>query len=175
VKKLNYTLALSLLTLITQVSCERLIQNKTLEILVKDGNSWSLSNKEMSPAEGTVVSIYDSPVDIIEGYQPVYTGMTDNSGLVRIKVKIKVEPYYLIAEKNGARNVHDGLVVYKIFESQDEVNSATVQTPPAAIGTPMYFDTNADGIVNSYDATYGSPVGSEPDDEDRVTVIIYKY
>ena len=90
-------------------------------------------------------------------------------------ISSKVEPYYLIAEKNGARNVHDGLVVYKIFESQDEVNSATVQTPPAAIGTPMYFDTNADGIVNSYDATYGSPVGSEPDDEDRVTVIIYKY
>ena len=174
-KRFKYPILLTLLTLIVLVSCERLIQNKTLEFQVKDGNSWSLSNKEMTPAGGVVVSLYETQADIIEGNPPVYTGTTDNSGLVRITVKIKEGLYYLIAEKSEARNVHNGLVIYKIFESQDEVNASVVQTPAAAIGTPMYFDTNADGIVNNYDAEYGYPVGSDPGDKDRVTVIIYKY
>ena len=174
-KNLKFTVLFSLLALITCVSCERFDQNNTFEILVKDGNSWSLSNKEMTPVAGAVVNLYKSQEDIIAGNPPAYTGTTDDTGVAKLTVKVQEQLYYLVAEKEGARNVHNGLVIYKMFESQDEVNASALQTPAAAIGTPMFHDINADGLINSSDAEYGLPLGSNRTDETKITVIIYKY
>lgn len=78
----------------------------TVEILVKDGNSWSTSNTVLSAAGGTTVYLYATEADVT-GNTPKYTATTDQNGIAKISVDFQSQ-YFLKAQKGDAKNMITG-------------------------------------------------------------------
>ncbi|MDB5111959.1 MAG: hypothetical protein JWR67_3073 [Mucilaginibacter sp.] len=121
----------------------------TVEITVKDGNSWTPSNTTMNLVSGATIKLYDTQTDIINNNPPKYTATTDQSGKASIPVAYKNQ-YFFTAQKGKATNVViNGLLIVGIFQTQSEIQSSPSQTPAATIGSPKYLDTNGDGKITS--------------------------
>ena len=142
-----------------------------IEITVKDGNSWS-SNPDLDFASDAIVSLYKSRSDVIANNLPDYKDVTDATGKVRIKVNYQ-DKYYFIVQKVNAKNVIDGLLIYKIFESQSEINISPNQTPAPTPGSPMFIDWNQDAIVDAQDRIYADSILVNENHVATKTSIIY--
>ncbi len=121
----------------------------TVEITVKDGNSWSASNTSLSVSSGATINLYATRADLTNN-KPKYTATTDQTGVAKISVDFQSQ-YLLSVQKGNAKNIINGLVIEGIFQTQAEIQSSPRQTPTPTIGSPKFLDINRDGIINGAD------------------------
>lgn len=146
----------------------------TVEITVKDGNSWTSSNTTMNIVSGATINIYDTQTDIINNSTPKYTATTDQSGKASIPVEFKTQ-YFFTIQKGNAKNVINGLLIIGIFQTQAEIQSSPNQTPTPSIGSPKFLDANGDGIIrNPQDNVYGDFINLIQNKTVAKTSIVYQ-
>jgi len=120
----------------------------TVEITVKDGNSWSASNTSLSISSAATINLYATQTDVTNN-TPKYTATTDQTGVAKIPVNFQSQ-YLLTVQKGNAKNIINGLLVIGTFQSQAEIaNSASQAT--AVVGGPKFADVNGDGKIDSND------------------------
>lgn len=143
----------------------------TVEILVKDGNSWSTSNTALSVAGGATVYLYATEADVTNN-TPKYTATTDQNGIAKVSVDFQSQ-YFLKAQKGDAKNMINGLLIIGIFQSQAEIDASPYQTPAPAAGSPRFLDTNRDDIITAQDKIIADRVEPKQDQNVNKTIIIY--
>ena len=145
-----------------------------VEIKVRSGNSWSLSNAAMTIVSGATINLYETPVAIIHHQSPTYSATTNYLGVAAIPVDYK-KRYYFTVEKGKAKNTLDGLLITGIFGSQAAIDTSPVQLPAPAVGSPSFLDTNGDGIINSPDDNvYADYIDIIQNNKVTKTAIIYQ-
>ncbi|WP_256010348.1 hypothetical protein [Desertivirga xinjiangensis] len=144
----------------------------TLEITVKDGNSWSPSNTALSNSSGVTINLYATQTDVTNK-TPQYTATTNQAGVASIPVEFKNQ-YLLTAQKGNAKNTINGLLIIGIFQTQTEINSAPFQTPVPSVGSPKFLDTNQDGRIDAGDRVIADIVNPILNQNVAKTIIIYQ-
>jgi hypothetical protein len=146
--------------------------NTSIEVIVKDGNSWSTNNTSLNPAGGATVSLYATEADMINN-TPTYTRVTGAAGGVQFPVP-ENSKYYLKVAKANAFNVYNGYLVTGIFNNQDDIRGSAIQTPPATVGSPRFQDINADGQITVLDKVNADMVTAVNGTNITKAVIIFK-
>lgn len=145
-----------------------------VEITVKDGNSWSLSDTALKVVDGATIKIYDTSTDIMNNSTPKYTATTDQSGKASIPVEFKSQ-YFFIVQKGNAKNIFNNLLITGIFQTEAEIQNSPVQTPAPAVGSPKFEDLNGDGVIRSPgDNVYGDHLDLIQNQTVAKTSIIYQ-
>lgn len=145
-----------------------------LEITVKNGNSWTLSNTAMDAVTGATIKVYETQTDILNNSSPKYTAVTDQSGKASIPVEFKMQ-YFFTSQKADAKNIINGLLIIGIFQTQAEIQSSPNQSPVPFIGSPKFLDTNGDGLIRSpNDNVYGDFVDLVQDQRVTKISVIYQ-
>lgn len=165
-----------IVTLTPSLSCSKkddnLAPTSTVEVTVKDGNSWSASNTSLSVSAGATINLYDTQTDVTNN-TPKYTATTDQTGVVKFPVAFQSQ-YLLTAQKGNAKNLISGLLITGIFEFAAEIDKSPRQTPGATVGGPRFSDVNADGIINANDKVNADIIIPVQNQTVAKTVIIYQ-
>lgn len=159
-KKLFFVLVSLSVFLSTQsFSCKKdatPVSSTTIEVTVKDGNSWSISNTSLSIVSGATVYFYATQADVTNN-TPQYTAATDATGVVKIPVNFQTQ-YFLLVQKGSAKNLYNGYLITGIFQSQSDIQASAFQVPAPVIGGLKFGDLNGDGKIDSNDKTFADNV-----------------
>ena len=156
----------------SEISFTTLASLTTVEIMVRDGNSWSSSDTSLSVSTGATINLYATEDDVINN-NPAYTKTTDETGIVKIPINF-LSQYFLTVRKGNAGNIINGFLVIGIFQSQDDIARSPTQTPPGAIGEAKFADINNDAIIEQTDKVIADVIVPAENGTITKTVIIYQ-
>lgn len=122
-----------------------------VDIHVLSATSWSEENPEYNTVSEANITIFKKGSN-----SPDRAISTNNSGTAIISENSEDE-VCIIVEKNGESNIVKGYVIKGIFESLQDINSHAAQEN-SNIGELMFYDLNADGIVNENDQASCQPI-----------------
>ena len=146
----------------------------TVEITVKDGNSWSSADTVLAVVDGATIKLYETQADIMNNNAPKYTATTGQSGMASIPVEFKSQ-YFFTVQKGNAKNILNGLLIIGIFQTQAEIQSGPYQIPTPTIGSPKFADLNGDDVIRTPgDNVYGDHIDLMQNQTVVKTSIIYQ-
>ncbi|GAA4329461.1 hypothetical protein GCM10023149_34170 [Mucilaginibacter gynuensis] len=143
----------------------------SIDIIVKDADSWSSVNTSLSNVGGATVKLYDSQQAVTTD-KPVYTATADDAGHVVIPVEYKSQ-YFIKASKGNLSNIYEGYVIFGVFINATEVAAAGIQPTPA-IGWPKVADINGDGSITEADKTTADVIVPLKDNRLKKTIYVAK-
>ncbi len=120
----------------------------SMDLLIKDATSWSMSNNELAPVEEAGIKLYKNQSSIDSGIAD-FTAKSDINGKA-ILYDLEAGDYFLSVEKGNLQSSINGFLIDGIFQSQEEIDSSPFQAG-AAIGEIKYVDINGDGLLNDDD------------------------
>jgi PKD repeat protein len=144
---------------------------KSIELTIKDANSWTHENPDLSVVADADVKLYAGQASF-DADEPDYTVKSDESGLA-LFYDLPDGNYFMVAEKGDLSNIHDGYLISGVFQTQVEIDNAPRQDG-AAVGGFRYTDINGDVYITEDDKTSYAEITVSSDGTYTKTVYIGK-
>ena len=165
----NYTLTLIAVSFLSFISCTKNndqpvpvtpVVKTTLEILVKDGNSFVNGKDDtLDNVAGATIKLYANKDDIINHAPPTFVLSTNSFGKAVLDIDASTSPasvYYFTVESGSKRNVINNWLVKSVytypaplFPGATKPPAYPIQTPALTLGSPIFLDANNDGVIQS--------------------------
>ena len=165
----NYPLTLIAVSFLSFTSCTKNndqpgpvtpVVKTTLEILVKDGNSFVNGKDDtLDNVAGATIKLYANKDDIINHASPAFVLLTNSFGKAILDLDPSSSPatvYYFTVESGNKKNIINNWLVKSVytyptplFVGEIKTPSYPTQTPALTLGSPIFLDANNDGVIQS--------------------------